>query len=358
MTDELLLEFENLSMGFRNEAGPVEILTQFSFGIGRGQIFALVGESGCGKTVACHAIARLHPEPPAYYRSGRITVMGESVLDMSAQRLRTLRGGTVAYVFQEPSVSLNPVLRVGSQIGETLKLHRPRVPRRSEVERLLTAVGIADAPRLAKAYPCELSGGMQQRVMIAMALGCHPELLVADEPTTALDVTVQAQILALLRQLREETGMSILLVTHDLGVVAETADRVAVMYAGCIVEEADTAALLRRPAHPYTRALLRILPGRGQRGEELDTIAGTVRTTLRVRAARLQRAETRSGGNQSRSHGQLPVLGAGRKLMPAVLSASCTAPPANRPAAARGAAITAGNGDSKGRPPLRGDLEV
>ena len=250
-----------LTLGFQTEHGLREVLTDVSFSLARGEILALVGESGCGKTVTSLSLARLHPEPPARYGGGRVTVEGRDVLGMNEAELRRLRGGVVSYVFQEPSSSLNPVLKVGAQIAEAIKLHvsGPRC-RTQQVTDLLASVGIAEPELRARAYPHELSGGMQQRVMIAMAISCSPSVLVADEPTTALDVTVQAQILRLLADHRDRAGCAILLVTHDLGVVAQLADRVCVMYAGEMVETAPTPVLLNQPGHPYTRALLRSVP--------------------------------------------------------------------------------------------------
>ena len=274
---EDVVTVEDLTFGFRTEDGFIEILSSVSFSVARGEIFALVGESGCGKSVTCLALAKLHSEPSARYLGGRILIHGENVLAMGHAQLRRMRGKTLAYVFQEPSVCLNPVLRVGSQIAETVRLHEGRTANaRSRVFELLHMVGIPEPETMARAYPNELSGGMQQRVMIAMAISCSPAVLVADEPTTALDVTVQAQVLDLLKRLRRETGMTILLVTHNLGIVADIADTVAVMYAGQIVETAPARELLSSPAHPYTQALLRAVPRPGTRGQKLGTIPGKV----------------------------------------------------------------------------------
>ena len=219
-----------------------------------------MGESGCGKSITALSIARLVPEPPARYLTGQILLGGRDVLRLPESELRKLRGGVVSYVFQEPGASLNPVIRVGHQIKEALKLHRPDRATDAEVVRLLTLVGIAAPESRRKDYPFQMSGGMQQRVMIAMALASEPDLLVADEPTTALDVTTQAQILELLRDLNRRLGMSILLITHNLAMVGEMADRVAVMYAGQIVELSPARELLERPLHPYTRALMASVP--------------------------------------------------------------------------------------------------
>ena len=252
-----------------------------SFEVERGEILALVGESGCGKSISCLALTSLLPTPPARVSADAILFReGAEEIDLarvSARRLRKVRGGGIAYIFQEPSVSLNPVFRIGSQIAEVLELHRPEVTdRRAEVVELLKLVGIPAPETRVDAYPHELSGGMQQRVMIAMALAGNPKLLIADEPTTALDVTIQAQILELIDDLRRKRDMAVILVTHNLGIVAEKADRVAVMYAGNIVEYAATGQLLKHPSHPYTRALLKAVPHLGGDGKRLSTIPGHV----------------------------------------------------------------------------------
>ena len=222
------------------------------------------------------SIARLVPTPPARYVGGEILLNGRDVLRMPKKELQKIRGGVVAYVFQEPSASLNPVFRVGNQIKEALKLHRPERATEAEVIRLLKLVGIPAPEVRIKDYPHQMSGGMQQRVMIAMALASEPKLLIADEPTTALDVTIQAQILDLLRELKQRLRMSILLITHNLGIVGDIADRVAVMYAGQIVELAPALELLRRPFHPYTRALMNSVPTLGHEFERLAAIPGNV----------------------------------------------------------------------------------
>ncbi|HSH95950.1 MAG TPA: ABC transporter ATP-binding protein, partial [Roseimicrobium sp.] len=234
------------------------------------------GESGCGKSVTALSIARLVPTPPARYTGGEILLNGRDVLKMDNRELRSIRGGVVSYVFQEPSASLNPVFRVGNQIKESLKLHRPEKATDDEVIRLLKLVGIPAPESRIRDYPHQMSGGMQQRVMIAMALASEPKLLVADEPTTALDVTIQAQILELLLDLKKRLGMSILLITHNLGIVGDIADRVAVMYAGQVVEMAPSLELLRRPLHPYTQALMNSVPKLGHELERLQAIPGSV----------------------------------------------------------------------------------
>ncbi len=250
-----LLEIKNLKMDFGAGTEALRAVDGVSLTIGAGETVCLVGESGCGKTVTALSIARLVPTPPANYVGGEILLNGEDVLKMSNGELRSIRGGVVSYVFQEPGASLNPVFRIGNQIRESLKLHKPEKATNEEVIRLLKLVGIPAPESRIRNYPFEMSGGMQQRVMIAMALASEPKLLVADEPTTALDVTIQAQILELLHDLKQRLGMAILLITHNLGIVGDMADRVAVMYAGQVVELAPAKELLRRPLHPYTKAL-------------------------------------------------------------------------------------------------------
>ncbi len=271
-----LLEISNLTIEFGHGKEAVRAVEDVSLTLREGETLCLVGESGSGKTVTALSIARLVPSPPGHYVGGRILLDGADVLSMSPAELRAVRGGLVSYVFQEPGASLNPVLRVGSQIRESLRLHRPSAATEAEVIRLLRLVGIPAPESRHKDYPHQMSGGMQQRVMIAMALASSPKLLVADEPTTALDVTIQAQILDLLRDLRERLGMSILLITHNLGIVAGFADRVAVMYAGQIIETGPAAELLRRPLHPYTRALMHAAPKLGGTARRLAAIAGSV----------------------------------------------------------------------------------
>ena len=293
-----LLEIRNLKMDFGTGADALRAVDGVSLTIGAGETVCLVGESGCGKTVTALSIARLVPTPPANYVGGEILLNRRDVLKMSNGELRNIRGGVVSYVFQEPGASLNPVFRIGSQIKESLKLHRPigtpasgtarsgdaNEPCRrpafqsydDEVIRLLKLVGIPAPESRIKNYPFEMSGGMQQRVMIAMALASEPKLLVADEPTTALDVTIQAQILELLHELKQRLGMAILLITHNLGIVGDMADRVAVMYAGQIVELSPAKELLRRPLHPYTKALINSVPKLAGGANRLSAIPGNV----------------------------------------------------------------------------------
>ena len=280
-SEELILEVKDLSIGFGSRRQPVEITNNVSFKLHRGEIVSLVGESGCGKSLTCLALLRLLP-PGARILNGSILFYGRdgSVTDLTQipeRKLRKLRGSSIACIFQEPAASLNPVFTVEDQIAEVIELHRPEVEDiHSEVVRLLQDVGIPDPERRAEAYPHELSGGMQQRVMIAMALAGDPELLIADEPTTALDVTVQAQILDLLDNLRKERNMAVILISHNLGVVSRLADRIAVMYAGKIVETGSAEDVLFSPAHPYTRALISAIPVLGSKETRLNTIPGMV----------------------------------------------------------------------------------
>jgi peptide/nickel transport system ATP-binding protein len=273
-----LLSIRDLSVRFPTEDGPVLAADGVSFDLAEREVLALVGESGCGKSVTAMALTRLLPRSAAI--TGSVRLDDRSLLDLSESGLRDVRGRDIAYVFQEPMTSLNPVLTVGRQIGEVLRRHqhmRGAALARRCLE-LLELVGIPLPARRLNEYPHQLSGGMRQRVMIAMAIACRPRLLVADEPTTALDVTVQAGILDVLRDLRAETGTAVLLITHDLGVVADLADRVVVMYAGRTIEEARTEALFARPSHPYTRGLLDAVPNPERRASGLKEIPGRVPT--------------------------------------------------------------------------------
>jgi peptide/nickel transport system ATP-binding protein len=271
-----LVEIKNLKLDFVAGDRSLRAVDDVSLTINAGETLCLVGESGCGKSVTALSIARLVPTPPARYVGGEILLNGRDVLKMGKEELRGIRGGVVSYVFQDPSASLNPVFRVGNQIKESLKLHRPAKATDDEVIRLLKLVGIPAPESRIKDYPHQMSGGMQQRVMIAMALASEPKLLVADEPTTALDVTIQAQILDLLLDLKTRLGMSILLITHNLGIVGDMADRVAVMYAGQVVEMSPALELLRRPLHPYTKALMNSVPKLSGNAERLSAIPGNV----------------------------------------------------------------------------------
>ena len=259
-----LLEVENLQTHFGTLDGVVRAVEGLSFHIDAGETVAIVGESGCGKSVTSMSILRLVPEPPGKI-SGRITFHGRNLLDLPDVEMRKIRGKDISMIFQEPMTSLNPVLNIGRQIGETLRLHEGLSSKDAENKavEMLNLVGIPEARRRVREYPHQLSGGMRQRVMIAMALACNPQLLIADEPTTALDVTIQAQILDLMRDLKTRVGAAIMLITHDLGVVAEMAQRVVVMYAGRKVEEGTALEIFGNPLHPYTRGLLGSVPKLG-----------------------------------------------------------------------------------------------
>ena len=256
-----LLEVENLQTHFATPDGVVRAVNGLSFHVDAGETLAIVGESGCGKSVTSMSVLRLIAEPPGKI-AGQIRFQGTNLLDLSEPEMRRIRGNAISMIFQEPMTSLNPVLTVGKQIGETVQLHQGMSARDAEAKavEMLTLVGIPAPGRRVREYPHQLSGGMRQRVMIAMALACNPKLLIADEPTTALDVTIQAQILDLMRDLKTRLGSAIMLITHDLGVVAEMAERVVVMYAGRKVEEAPVDALFERPLHPYTRGLMAAIP--------------------------------------------------------------------------------------------------
>jgi peptide/nickel transport system ATP-binding protein len=262
---EPLLAVEDLRTQFFTRDGVVRAVDGVSFSIAAGETLAVVGESGCGKSVTALSILRLVPSPPGRIVGGRIRFLGRDLLALGEPEMRAIRGNEISMIFQEPMTSLNPVLTVARQIGETLRLHQHLDARAAEARaiEMLRLVRLSEPERRARQYPHELSGGMRQRVMIAIALACHPQLLIADEPTTALDVTIQAQILDLMRDLKSEIGAAILLITHDLGVVAEMAARVIVMYAGRKVEEAPVRELFRRPRHPYTRGLLASVPRLG-----------------------------------------------------------------------------------------------
>jgi peptide/nickel transport system ATP-binding protein len=273
---EPLLAVSGLTTRFDTAAGPATAVNGVSFDLHRGETLGLVGESGSGKSVTALSIVRLVP-PPGVIVSGRVRFQGRDLATITEDDMRAVRGAGIGFVFQEPMAALNPTMRVGDHIAEALRVHglATRGAARQRAIALLRAVRIVDAERRVDDYPHQLSGGMRQRVMLAIALACNPPLLIADEPTTALDVTVQAQVLDLLRELKQAFGISLLLITHDLGVIAETADRVAVMYAGRIVEQGPVRAILRSPAHPYTSGLLASIPG-GTAGGRLHAIDGTV----------------------------------------------------------------------------------
>jgi len=273
-----LLDIDGLTVSFAGPAGRNAVVEDLSLAIAPGEVYGLVGESGCGKSITALSILRLIPAPAAHIDSGRIRFDGEDLATVPARRLRQIRGHAIGMIFQEPMTSLNPVFTIGDQIGESLILHRRLrgEAARRETTRLLDMVGLPAARGLLGRYPHELSGGQRQRVMIAIALACSPRLLIADEPTTALDVTIQAQILELIDGLRRELGMAVLLITHDLGVVSERCDRVGVMYAGRMIEEQPASSLFHRPRHPYTVGLMRSRPAGHPRGDRLPTIEGTV----------------------------------------------------------------------------------
>jgi peptide/nickel transport system ATP-binding protein len=286
--DAPLLDVDDLSVEFDTRRGVAHVLQSVGFSLRRGETLGLVGESGCGKSMTALAIMRLIPTPPGRITSGRVTLEGYDLMTLPDAAMREIRGNRVSMIFQEPMTSLNPVFTVGEQIAEAVRLHQ-RLERRAAHERavqMLEAVGIPAARRRVDEYPHQFSGGMRQRVMIAMALACDPALLIADEPTTALDVTVQAQIFDLISDLRERTGTAVILITHDMGAIAEMTDRVAVMYAGRVIEEGSVAEVLEHPLHPYTQGLIACAPGRRTvaHGGILEEIPGTVPSLLERRA--------------------------------------------------------------------------
>ncbi len=281
---ELLLDVQNLHTRFDTLSGPARAVDGVSYQVRTGRTLGVVGESGCGKSVTALSIMRLLQTPPAQIR-GRVLLRGEDLLTLPEKAMRAVRGNRISMIFQEPMTSLNPVLTVGRQIAESVQLHQKasRADALARAVDMLRLVQMPEPERRAREYPHQLSGGMRQRVMIAMALACNPEVLIADEPTTALDVTIQAQILDLIRRLQDELGMGVVLITHDLGVVAETCHRVVVMYAGRTVEEADVAELFDRPLHPYTRALMGSMPSMNTRSARLADIPGLVPSPLERR---------------------------------------------------------------------------
>lgn len=273
-----VLKIENLHVSFDTYAGEVHAVRGVSLHVGEGEVLAIVGESGCGKSVTAQTIMKLNPMPPARIKEGSIDLCGEDIVAANEKKMQDIRGRLVSMIFQDPMTCLNPTMKVGKQLTEAICQHRKlsREDAKKEAVRLLEMVQIPNAAERAEQYPHEFSGGMRQRAMIAMAMSCEPKLLIADEPTTALDVTIQAQIMQLMAKVREETGTAIILITHDLGVVANLADRVAVMYAGKIVETGTAEDIFYRPKHPYTQALLKSLPTvETSRDEKLVSIAGT-----------------------------------------------------------------------------------
>ena len=273
-----ILEVKDLRVVFKNDGKENTAVDGVSFDVERGEVLCIVGESGCGKSVTSLSIMQLVATPPGRYAGGQILFEGQNILGKNNKQMGKIRGKNISMIFQEPMTALNPIHKIGAQISEALRIHdnyEKKDAWKKAIE-MLAMVGVPDHARCAASYPHQLSGGMRQRVMIAMALSCNPQLLIADEPTTALDVTIQAQILDIIRKAKEERGMTVIFITHDLGVVAEIAQRVIVMYAGKIVEEAPCKDLFANPLHPYTRGLLRCIPRIDQKQGELDIITGQV----------------------------------------------------------------------------------
>jgi peptide/nickel transport system ATP-binding protein len=277
MTAAPLLSIDNLHVEFQTARGRLRALNGVSLAVQPGEIFGVVGETGCGKTITGLSVLRLLPKS-ARISAGSIRLDGRDLLALPEREMRDVRGRRIAMIFQDPSSSLNPVFTIGSQIERVIREHLrlSAAQARRQAADMLAAVGLPDADRIQSAYPHQLSGGMKQRAMIALALSCRPSLLIADEPTTALDVTIQAQILALLHTLRQEFGIAVILISHNLGVVAETCDRLAVLYAGQVVETGPTWSIFQSPQHPYTRGLLQAIPRAGSRGRKLAAIPGSV----------------------------------------------------------------------------------
>ena len=284
LSNNHLLQIEKLRTYFFVRGQVAKAVDEVDLAIARGSTLGLVGESGCGKSVTAHSIIGLIPDPPGKIVGGKILFEGKNLLELSEAKMRKIRGNQISMIFQEPMTSLNPVYSVGDQVAEIIKLHQnlSRSETRERVIEMFHLVGIPAAARRLAEYPHQMSGGMRQRVMIAMALACNPKLMIADEPTTALDVTIQAQILDLMNKLKDETGASILFITHDLGVIAEMAQHVVVMYAGKVMEYTDAKRLFAQPRHPYTVGLLQSIPviGRGRRDQKLITIRGVVPSLL------------------------------------------------------------------------------
>ena len=281
---EKILELKNLRTYYSTESGVARAVDGVSFSLERNRTLGIVGESGCGKSVTALSVMRLVPMPPGYFAGGEILWKGSDLLKLSEEKMRKLRGNDIAMIFQEPMSSLNPVFTCGYQIMEQILVHRdiPLAEAKARSVELLHLVGIPDPAERFSSYPHELSGGMRQRVMIAMALSCNPALLIADEPTTALDVTVQAQILDLIGKLQADTGMSVMLITHDFGVVAELCEEVLVMYASKVVEKGAVEQLFKNPLHPYTRGLLKSIPRLGSPKERLHVIEGSVPSAVNL----------------------------------------------------------------------------
>ncbi len=275
---EVLLELNNLTVEFQTEEGPVKAVNELSYVLHKGEKLGIVGESGSGKSVSSLQTMRLVAELPGTKVSGSILYKGNDILKLSEKQMQDLRGNDISMIFQEPMTSLNPIIACGKQIAEILILHK-KMSKKDAMEatiQLMTEVGIANPRDRYKQYPHQMSGGMRQRIMIAMALACNPGVLIADEPTTALDVTIQAQILDLMRKLNKDHETAIIMITHDLGVVNELCDRIIVMYTGSVVEEASTENLFKNPLHPYSRGLIKAIPTVGEKKDELETIPGSV----------------------------------------------------------------------------------
>ena len=283
--DKTLLRVENLNAWFYTEEGIVKALENVSFSVGRGEILGLVGETGCGKSVTSSCIMRLIPSPPGKIIGGKILFEGEDLAQATPERMRQIRGKDIAMIFQDPMSSLNPVFTVGRQVEEAIRVHNPGMSAAQIHERaaeMFKKVNIPDPERSMKRYPHQFSGGMKQRVMIAMALSCNPRMLIADEPTTALDVSIQAQILSLIKDLQKDFGSSIMLISHDLGVIATMAQKVAVMYAGSIIEYGSVRQIFEHPLHPYTQGLLGAIPRLDQAQEYLEVIPGALPNLLHL----------------------------------------------------------------------------
>jgi peptide/nickel transport system ATP-binding protein len=273
-----VLDVKQLQTTFFSADGEIPAVDQISFSVNKGEILGIVGESGCGKSVTSLSIMKLIPQPPGKITNGEIWLNGENLVQASEKRMREIRGNEVAMIFQEPMTSLNPLFTIGNQLIEGIRIHKKMSKKEARIEaiQMLKLVGLPRAEQIIDEYPHQLSGGMRQRVMIAMALSCHPRLLIADEPTTALDVTIQAQILALMKDLNEKLDTAIVMITHDLGVVADLCQRVIVMYAGKIVEEAEVRDIFKNPKHPYTMGLLQSVPDVREKKERLYSIPGNV----------------------------------------------------------------------------------
>ena len=305
-----LLSVQNLYVSFKTDEGVVRAVNGVSFEIVAGKTLALVGESGCGKSVTALAILRLIPDPPGKISEGRIVFRGKSLLELTEAKMRPIRGNDIAMIFQEPMTSLNPVFTVGRQIVEAIELHQARKGGAAwdHATEILRLVGIADPEQRMNEYPHQLSGGMRQRVMIAMALSCDPALLIADEPTTALDVTIQAQILDLIKDLQQRSRMAVLLITHDLAVVAENADDVVVMYASKVAEKGSVHQIFEKPLHPYTRGLLHSLPKLGGKHKRLEVIPGSVPDPLHFPSGCKFHPRCPFGKDDEKCRTQEPVL--------------------------------------------------